>query len=79
MYSYDTLDTLEGILELEFGFVDSFPASVVSLCRTLVEQLQVQCDSAVHFGTATGRGALELSTFFKKVTFLKLVNCKFEE
>jgi len=67
MYNYDTLETLQGILELEFGFRDSFPAVVAKLCGQYCRTHKVSLGSAVHLGTATGRGAFELSKFFDQV------------
>ncbi|XP_059153171.1 hercynine oxygenase-like [Physella acuta] len=67
VYNYDTLETLEGILELEFGFRDSFAAVVSNLCRNYCTNFQVPTKSAVHLGTATGRGSFELSKLFQQV------------
>jgi len=67
VYNYDTMETLEGILELEFGFRDSFAAVVAALCGSYCSHYKVAMESAVHLGTATGRGSFELSRFFSKV------------
>lgn len=67
VYIYDTLETLEGILELEFGFRDSFPAVVANLCQDYCKFFSVPTDSAVHLGAATGRGSFELSKHFCQV------------
>ncbi|KAI8773997.1 meiotically up-regulated gene 158 protein [Biomphalaria glabrata] len=66
-YNYDTVEKLEGILELEFGFRDCFAAVVVNLCTNYCNYYQVAANSVVHLGTATGRGAFELSKRFNKV------------
>lgn len=67
VYNYDTLETLEGILELEFGFRDCFAAVVASLCGSYCNHYRVPTNSAVHLGTATGRGSFELSKQFNQV------------
>lgn len=67
VYNYDTMETLEGILELEFGFRDSFAAVVAALCGSYCSHYKVATDSAVHLGTATGRGSFELSRHFQNV------------
>lgn len=67
VYNYGTMETLEGILELEFGFRDSFAAVVAALCGSYCSHYKVAMESAVHLGTATGRGSFELSRHFSKV------------
>uniref|UniRef100_A0A0B7B121 Sulfatase-modifying factor enzyme-like domain-containing protein n=1 Tax=Arion vulgaris TaxID=1028688 RepID=A0A0B7B121_9EUPU len=67
VYNYDTLETLEGILELEFGFRESLAAVITSLCWSYCNHYHVPTNSAVHLGTATGRGSFELSKHFSQV------------
>ncbi|KAH9495393.1 hypothetical protein Btru_016361 [Bulinus truncatus] len=66
-YYYDSQEKLEGILELEFGFRDSYAAAVVNLCNNYCNYHHIPTNSAIHLGTATGRGAFELSKKFNKV------------
>ncbi|GFO10818.1 5-histidylcysteine sulfoxide synthase [Plakobranchus ocellatus] len=70
-YICDTLDTLKGILELEFGFRDSFAAAVAQLCCNYCQSQGVSTQSAVHIGAGTGRAAFELSKTFSEVLGLE--------
>ena len=66
-YISDTQETLEGILELEFGFRDSLPAAVATFCTNYCRSHNISRESAVHIGSATGRAAFELSKTFEQV------------
>lgn len=66
-YFLDATLPLEGILELEFGFRDSLPAVVATLAANMANAYQVPMETAMYIGTAVGRGAFELSKYFKKV------------
>ncbi|CAG5135894.1 unnamed protein product [Candidula unifasciata] len=66
-YNLDTLEALEGILELEFGYRESFAAVVADLCKNYCSFFHVSTSSAVHLGSATGRGSFELSKHFCRV------------
>lgn len=66
-YFLDATLPLEGILELEFGFCDSLPAIVATLAANMANGYQVPMETAMYIGTAVGRGAFELSKYFKKV------------
>ena len=66
-YLFDTQETLEGILELEFGFRDSLAAVAARFCSNYCSCNDISTDSVVHIGAATGRTAFELSKTFKQV------------
>nr|KAG5714088.1 hypothetical protein BaRGS_020416 [Batillaria attramentaria] len=66
-YQFDAAMPLNGILELEFGFRDSLPAAAATLATNLTRSFNVPLTTAMHVGTATGRGAFELSKHFEKV------------
>lgn len=66
-YEYDAAMPLDGILELEFGFRDSLPVAAAMLATNLARAFNVSTSTAMHVGTATGRGSFELSKHFEKV------------
>lgn len=77
-YLVDATVSLPGILELEFGFRDSLPAAAATFAANLANALEVPMTSAMHIGTATGRGAFELSKHFVKVlNVLKMATVDF--
>ena len=67
-YSYDTEDSLYGILELEFGFRDSFPHQVAQHCLQLQKAYQCGTQSALWLGAGVGRGPLEITNVFQHVS-----------
>ena len=67
-YSYDTEDSLYGILELEFGFRDSFPHRVAQHCLLLQKAYQCGTKSALWLGAGVGRGPLEITNVFQNVS-----------
>lgn len=66
-YSYDTEDSLYGIIELEFGFRDTFPHNVAQHCLSLQKKYQCGSKSALWLGSGAGRGPLELTNVFQNV------------
>jgi hypothetical protein len=72
-YSYDTEDSLYGILEMEFGFRDSYPHQVAQHCLSLQKKYQCDTASAVWLGSGAGRGPLELTRGFQNVSRIQLV------
>ncbi|RUS75387.1 hypothetical protein EGW08_016849, partial [Elysia chlorotica] len=70
-YQFDTTETLEGILELEFGFRDSLAAAVARFCSNYCTCNNISTKSVVHIGAATGRTAFELSKTFEHVLGLE--------
>lgn len=70
-YSYDTEDSLYGIIELEFGFRDTFPHNVAQHCLSLQKKYQCGSKSALWLGSGAGRGPLELTNVFQNVNLVK--------
>ncbi|XP_062622318.1 uncharacterized protein LOC134283831 [Saccostrea cucullata] len=66
-YGFDTEDSLYGILEMEFGFRDSFPHCVAHHCLSLQKSYKCDPKSALWLGSGAGRGPLELTTVFQNV------------
>ena len=72
-YLMDATASLQGILELEFGFRDSLPAAAATFAAKFANALKVPTTSAMHIGTATGRGAFELSKLLCALYILKFI------
>ncbi|XP_025109666.1 ergothioneine biosynthesis protein 1-like isoform X2 [Pomacea canaliculata] len=66
-YLYDSTMPLQGILELEFGFRDSLPATYANLAASLARSYNIPMTTALHIGSATGCAAFELSKHFEQV------------
>ncbi|XP_076463054.1 uncharacterized protein LOC143295308 [Babylonia areolata] len=66
-YCIDATLPLNGILELEFGFRDSLPAVAATLAANVARSFKIPMTSAMFVGSATGRGAFELSKYFDQV------------
>ena len=69
-YYLDTKAALDGILEMEFGFRDSFPVLVASLCQYYANIYKCGLQKAVWFGAGVGRGPFCLSQTFDNVSDL---------
>lgn len=67
-YLYDSTMPLQGILELEFGFRDSLPATYANLAASLARSYNIPMTTALHIGSATGCAAFELSKHFEQVS-----------
>ncbi|KAL5016943.1 hypothetical protein ScPMuIL_006532 [Solemya velum] len=66
-YRADTLQMIEGILEMEFGFRKSFPKVLAELSMELVQLYDCRTKSVAWFGSGSGCGPIELVDKFEKI------------
>ncbi|KAJ8306303.1 hypothetical protein KUTeg_016848 [Tegillarca granosa] len=66
-YGFDSVQALEGILELEFGYRKSFPAVIAQLCKHYVQIFNCGLTSCVWLGSGVGRGPFEFTNVFQNM------------
>lgn len=66
-FLYDKGETLEGILDQEFGYRDALPCVVAVLCGHYTRTYRCGTSSAVWFGAGSGRGPTLLAKKFGRV------------
>lgn len=66
-YLYDTQPALYGIIELEFGYRDSYTVMAAKMAAHCMSRYKCDSTSVLHVGAGVGSAALELSKSFDKV------------